>query len=154
MLERLRTWLPSRPAALPSTGFEILYAQLAELYEESAEEAEIRHALPGPLDERHPGWVFAYDPKRRTFEAREQSAPLLLRPLRLAVSVALAPGQPLRFEGQAFAAYSGADAWEVFALRAMLEALHARTDELPVNTTSPFTSSSAELPKFRKTPRR
>jgi superfamily II DNA or RNA helicase len=129
VLERLRTWLPPRPSALPASGFEILYAQLAELYEESAEEADIRHALPGPLDERHPGWTFTYDAKRRTFEARERSAPLLARPLRLAVSVALAPGQPLRFEGQAFASYSGADAWEVFALRAMLEALHARTDD-------------------------
>ena len=129
VLERLRTWLPPRPAALPATGFEILYAQLAELYEDDAEEAEIRHALPGPLDDRHPGWAFAYDPKRRTFEARERASPLLERPLRLAVSVALTPGQPLRFEGQAFASYSGADAWEVFALRAMLEALHARADE-------------------------
>ena len=129
VLERLRTWLPPRPAALPATGFEILYAQLADLYEDNAEEAELRHALPGPLDDRHPGWVFAYDPKRRTFEARERPAPLLERPLRLAVSVALAPGQPLRFEGQAFATYSGADAWEIFALRAMLEALHARTDD-------------------------
>ena len=125
VLERLHVWLPAPAAEIPTTGFEVLYAQLAELYASHAEDAELRHALPGPLDDRHPGWEFAYDSKRRTFEARERAAPLLERPMRLVVSVALAPGQPLRFENQAFASYSGADAWEVFALRAMLIALHA-----------------------------
>ncbi|MBX3226730.1 MAG: DEAD/DEAH box helicase [Labilithrix sp.] len=129
VLERLRIWLPPPPAPMPATGFEVLYAQLAELYADRAVECEIRHALPGPLDDRHPGWTFTYDPKRRVLEARESSSPLLARPLRLALSVALAPGTPLRFEGQAFTSYAGADAWELFALRALLEAMHARRDE-------------------------
>jgi superfamily II DNA or RNA helicase len=129
VLERLQTWLPPSPASIPSTGFEILYTQLSELYEQRAEDAEIRHLLPGPLDARHPGWTFHFDSKRRVLEARENGSLLLHRPHRLAVSVILAPGQPLRFENQAFTAYTGADAWEMFALRALLLALQAKKDE-------------------------
>ncbi|MDF2694099.1 MAG: SNF2/helicase domain protein [Labilithrix sp.] len=111
-----------------SGGFARLYGRLADTYRERVENVRIRGPLPGPLDGRHPGFTFAYHAKRRVFEIRERSSPLLKAPLHLGLELPLGePDRDLRFEDKALSTYE-TDAWEIFALRAMLEAMHARVD--------------------------
>lgn len=127
-LATLRAWRPP-PSPLPAaTGFGELYATLARVYVEHAEHAEVGSAPPGPLDERHPGFVLAYAPRRRVLEIREKTTTLLRAPRFLAVTIALEPGERVAFEPGAFGDRLSTDAWDLFALRALLAALAAQTE--------------------------
>ena len=125
-LTTLRTWTP--PAApLPGTLFASVYDKLAERYLERREGAVIRRAAPGPLEgTRHPGFDFKYDAHLGLFSARERPTLLLGEPFSLAFSLPLgARGEP-RFAENPNEASEPADAWDLFALRAVIIALHAR----------------------------
>lgn len=127
-LETLRAWRPPPPPLPSATGFADLYAKLAGVYADHAAHAEVGSVPPGPLDERHPGFAFAYAPRRRVLEIREKTSALLREPRFLAVTLALDPGERVAFEAGAFGDRASTDAWDLFALRAMLSALAARTD--------------------------
>ena len=128
-LETLRTWTPPE-CPLPGTVFGDLYARLAERYVARREGAQICRGAPGPLEgRRHPGFDFFYDAQRGVFEARERRTALLTDPLRLAFALPLASRAEPRFEESALESYGPADAWDVFALRAVLIGLHDRTED-------------------------
>lgn len=131
-LETLRTWTP--PATpLPGSVFGDVYTKLAERYLARRGDAQICRAAPGPLEgRRHPGFDFFYDAQRGVFEARERRTALLSEPFRLAFALPLASRGEPRFEESALEAYGPADAWDVFALRAVLIALAARTEDAVV----------------------
>jgi superfamily II DNA or RNA helicase len=131
-LATLRTWTPD-PPPLPGTLFAAIYGKLAERYLERRGAARIYRAAPGPLDgPRHPGFDFSYDAQRGVFSARERRTPLLGEPFRFAFSLPLSSRGEPQFEENAQEAYAPADAWDVFALRAVLIALHARTEDAVV----------------------
>ncbi len=130
-LATLRAWRAPELAATARTRFTDLYGELAEIYAVRSSSAKIGSALPGPLEGgRHPGFSFAYDQQRRIFEVVEKPSPILEdERRRLALSISIDdPGETFRFEGHAFAEHGAADAWDLFALRALLQALHARTE--------------------------
>jgi superfamily II DNA or RNA helicase len=128
-LETLRTWTPP-PSPLPGTTFGDVYTKLAERYLARRADAQVCRGAPGPLEgRRHPGFDFRYDAQRSVFDARERSSPLLTQPFHLAFSLPLsARGEP-HFDESALEAYGPADAWDLFALREVLIALHARTED-------------------------
>ena len=131
-LETLRTWTPPEPP-LAGTVFADVYAKLAERYVARRAEAQICRGAPGPLaGRRHPGFDFFYDAQRGVFEARERRNALLTEPFRLAFALPLASRAEPRFEESALESYGPADAWDVFALRAVLIALHERTEDAVV----------------------
>jgi superfamily II DNA or RNA helicase len=131
-LEVLRSWTPPDPPK-PGTALGDRYAELAERYLECREGAAVHRAPPGPLEgARHPGFALAFDRKKRTLELSERRSPLLPSPLRLAVTLPLDPGQPLRFDRDALGLHQAGCAWDLFALRALLLALHDGTDEAVV----------------------
>ncbi len=123
----LRAWqVPPLPI---TSAFGELYARLGRLYDASTSNVIVGAALPGPLDARHPGFDFAYDPTKGLFEVRERSAPLLAKPRALAAQLTLDdPVRPVTFLDNALADLGPKDAWELFALREMLRLLHARED--------------------------
>jgi superfamily II DNA or RNA helicase len=131
-LATLRSWTPP-DTPLPGTVFGEVYTALAERYLACREDAQIRRAAPGPLEgRRHPGFDLFYDAQRGVFEARERRVPLLTEPFRLSFTLPLGTrGQP-RFEPGALEAHGPPDAWDVFALRAVLIALHDRTEDAVV----------------------
>ncbi|MDB4937791.1 MAG: Superfamily helicase, family [Labilithrix sp.] len=128
-LETLRTWTP--PAApLPGTVFGQLYANLAERYLACRVDPTIFRCAPGPLDgRRHPGFDLFYDAQRGVFDARERRLPLGGEPMRLAFTLPLASRAEARFEPGVLQDPDRTDAWDLFALRAVLIALHARTED-------------------------
>ena len=128
-VETLRTWTPPEPPASSNVLAEV-YAKLAERYLAVRHATQISRGAPGPLEgRRHPGFDFFYDAQRCVFEARERRTMLLLEPFRLAFSLPLSSrGEPRLADG-ALEAQEEADAWDVFALRAVLIALHARTED-------------------------
>jgi superfamily II DNA or RNA helicase len=125
--EELRAWEPPEP---PEVGTELgaLYGRLVRTYRETRGRAEIWRTLPGPLDERHPGFSFSYDVERRRFEAAERSSPLLAAPKHLSIGIPLDPAEPPAM-GESFRSYGLTDAWDLFALRAVLLAIVAGEDE-------------------------
>ena len=128
-LATLRTWTPPTPR--PSgTAFDALCASLAARYLECRDDLILRRTPPGPIDDaRHPGFDVVYEAKRRRVVVRERASKLLRNPLELAFIVPLeAPGEP-RFENDAVNPSTAVEAWELFALRALLLALAARTDD-------------------------
>ncbi|HSO34535.1 MAG TPA: DEAD/DEAH box helicase [Labilithrix sp.] len=129
-VETLRTWTPPE-TPLPGTVYGEVYAKLAERYLARRDEIAVRRGAPGPLTGgRHPGFDFRYDAERGLFEAIERRTPLHLEPSRLTFMLPLAArGQP-RFDDSVLDAYGPADAWELFALRAVLLALHGRTEDV------------------------
>ena len=128
-VETLRTWSP-RATPLPGTLFAEVYENLAERYLSRREDVQICRAAPGPLEgPRHPGFDYFYDAQRRVFEARERRTTLLSQPFRLAFSLPLGSRGEPRFEESALEGHGPADAWDLFALRAVLEALHARDED-------------------------
>jgi superfamily II DNA or RNA helicase len=129
VLESLRSWQVP-PSPLPRTsGFTHLYVKLAKVYEDHAKNVVVGSALPGPLDGRHPGFAFEYESTKRLVAIREKPAVLIHRSRCLTVQLPFdEPGQPISFADSAFAAHGATDAWDLFALREMLKALHARTD--------------------------
>ena len=131
-VETLRTWTPPEPP-LPGSVLAEVYTKLAQRYLAVRDGTQISRAAPGPLEgRRHPGFDFFYDAQRCVFEARERRTMLLLEPLRLAFSLPLsARGEP-RLEDRILDDIGQADAWDVFALRAVLIALHARTEDAVV----------------------
>jgi superfamily II DNA or RNA helicase len=119
VVQALRKWKP--PAVLGPLG--PFVEKLAEQYREHRTAIEIRHALPGPLDDRHPGFELHYDPKKRLLTLEEKWEGVG-RAKQLALEVPLDPEAPIAFADQAFTDLGGvADAWELFALRAMIERL-------------------------------
>jgi superfamily II DNA or RNA helicase len=127
-LAQLRSFTPAGLAS-SSGGFSQFYEKLATIYRERRKQLQIGGALPGPLDARHPGFACAYHAKRRVFEIVERPSPLLKTPLRLAIALPLGEApERIAFENGAFPEWGACDAWDVFALRALLEALHARAD--------------------------
>ncbi|HVJ89071.1 MAG TPA: DEAD/DEAH box helicase, partial [Labilithrix sp.] len=129
VLESLRAFRAPRSMLPKESAFGVFYVKLAKLYADRAKDVRIGHALPGPLDGRHPGFSISWSPKRGLLEVCEKSSALLAAPLRLGVVIQLdEPRAPLSFDGHAFAEYGAGDAWELFALRALLSALHDRTD--------------------------
>jgi len=132
-LDALRTWRPPALGVQRKDGFTEVYEALSEIYitRAGSDAVTVGSALPGPLDDgRHPGFSLAYDQPRRVFEIRENASPLLVDGQRsLAIEVPVAtPGESVRFEAPSFGEYGTTDAWDLFALRRLLEALHARTD--------------------------
>jgi superfamily II DNA or RNA helicase len=112
----------------PASTFAAFYARLAELYVRHADSTRVRGDLPGPLDGRHPGFVVTFDSKRRTLSATERAAVLLPSPQCLSFEVPTEPGAPLPtspLANGAFTSSDGADAWGLFALRALLLELAA-----------------------------
>ncbi len=131
-LATLRAWRAPAIPRVARTAFTDVYDALAEVYAARSETAKVGSAVPGPLDGvRHPGFTFAWDKERRIFEASENPTPILdeekLRKLAIVIPVD-EPGKPVRFGGHAFADHGATDAWDLFALRAVLEALTARTN--------------------------
>ncbi len=125
-ISRLRAWNPPNPPG-PGTAYAAFYTKVAKLYVRGRREPRVRGALPGPLDERHPGFTLSFDRKTRTLYATEIAAPPLLRtPLRLGVKVPSDPAGDVRLESASF--MHETDAWELFALRAILIALVSRSD--------------------------
>ena len=133
-LETLRTWTPPElPEDVRATTLGEVYAKLADRYLEVRDGVRIQRGAPGPLEgRRHPGFDFFYDAQRCVFEARERRNLLLLEPFRLAFALPLSSRGDPRFEDQAFGTPEDSDAWEVFALRAVILALHARTEDAVV----------------------
>lgn len=129
IVETLRTWKPPALPRASGQGFSDFYRALVRVYETRARDVRIGYGLPGPLDERHPGFDVSYVAKRRVFELREKSPDAASR-LALAVVVPLdQPEQTLLFRESAFGEHDGAaEAWDLFALRAMISVVHARTD--------------------------
>ena len=129
-VETLRTWTPPK-APLPGTVYAEVYTKLAERYLARRDDAAVRRSAPGPLTGgRHPGFDFRYDAHRGVFEAAERRSPLYLEPSRFTFSLPLASrGQP-RFDDTVLEAYGATDAWELFALRAVLIAIHGRTEDV------------------------
>ncbi len=129
-VETLRTWTPPKPP-LPGTVYASVYSKLAERYVARRGEVAVRRAAPGPLTgNRHPGFDFRYDAHRGVFEAAERRSPLHLEPSRFSFSLPLASRAQPRFDETVLEAYGAADAWELFALRAVLIALHGRTEDV------------------------
>jgi len=129
-VETLRTWTPPK-APLPGTVYAEVYTKLAERYLARRGEIAVRRSVPGPLTGgRHPGFDFRYDAHRGVFEAAERRSPLHLEPSRFAFSLPLASRAQPRFDETVLEAYGAADAWELFALRAVLVALHGRTEDV------------------------
>ncbi len=128
-LETVRAWTPAE-SPLPGTVFADVYAKLAERYVARRHDAQIGRGAPGPLEGgRHPGFDFFYDAQRGVFEARERRTSLLTAPFRLAFALPLASRAEPRFEEGALEGYGAADAWDLFALRAVLIAMAERTED-------------------------
>lgn len=125
VLDALTAWKPPKPPG-PGTAYAAFCGKLAEVYEAARRKPRIRAALPGPLDDRHPGFTFRFDSKQRTLYATENASPLIATPLRLGVKVPSDPAGDVRLESPSFT--HEADAWELFALRAVLVALISKTD--------------------------
>lgn len=131
-VETLRTWTPP-PSPLPGTVFGDVYTKLAQRYLARRDDAQVCRGAPGPLEgRRHPGFDLRYDAQRGVFEARERHSSLLTQPFRLAFSLPLASRGEPHFEESALETYGPADAWDLFALRDVLIALHARTEDAVV----------------------
>jgi superfamily II DNA or RNA helicase len=129
-LDTLRAWQPPRLPAEAPEGVRDLYDGLVRVYTERAADARIGYGPPGPLDARHPGFELSYFAKRRVLEVRERSSSLLTDARHLAILIGLdQPGRPFTFEGSAFAPYGAVEAWDLFALHAMITALHSRKSD-------------------------
>jgi superfamily II DNA or RNA helicase len=129
-LRVLQSWEPP-PLEGPATPFADLYRWLAAHYQRWRGRAVIVRFPPGPVDDpRHPGFSFSYEAGRHAFVAKERVAPALANPQRLVLTIPTHPGEAPRLESTAAAhAYAGHDAWELFATREVLRALHAREAE-------------------------
>ncbi|MBX3192200.1 MAG: DEAD/DEAH box helicase [Labilithrix sp.] len=128
-LDLLRTWTPP-DAPLPQAAFGQLYAKLADDYVAHRKSVKIGLGPPGPIDDpRHPGFSFDYDEKLRRLVVRENASSLLSRPERLSLTIPLVPGAEPHFEQGLLPSHGDVDASTLFALRALLLALHERTDE-------------------------
>jgi superfamily II DNA or RNA helicase len=127
VVDALRTWNPT-PTRGPLGPF---VEKLIAEYRDRRGAVEIRHALPGPLDDRHPGFDLRYEPKKRRLVLQEKWEGIG-KPKQLALEVPLDPAAPLAFEDQAFTDLGGvADAWELFALRALIErVVHGEGDDV------------------------
>jgi superfamily II DNA or RNA helicase len=125
VFEALRAFQPPKSPG-PGTAYAAFYGKLAQTYAAARQRPRIRGALPGPLDERHPGFTFTFDSRQRTLYATENPSPLIPTPLRLGVKVPSDPADDVRLESPSFT--NEADAWELFALRAVLIALITKTD--------------------------
>ncbi|MDB5216247.1 MAG: hypothetical protein JWO86_4174, partial [Myxococcaceae bacterium] len=131
-LATLRAWTPPE-APLPGSVFAEVYGALAERYLACRDDAQIRRAAPGPLEgRRHPGFDLFYDAQRGVFEARERRVPLLTDPFKLSFMLPLGTRGEPRFEAGTLEAHGPPDAWDLFALREVLIALHARTEDAVV----------------------
>jgi len=127
VLVALRAWEPS-PSPAPGTPFGDVYARLAERYRAVRELAYIRSLPPGPLDARHPGFTFAWDPKVSAFTAAEWIPRAIGIPRELRFTLPLLHRSEPRFADGELDESDAPDAWSLFALRAILIALHARED--------------------------
>jgi superfamily II DNA or RNA helicase len=131
-LATLRAWTPPE-APLPGSVFAEVYGALAERYLACRDDAQIRRAAPGPLEgRRHPGFDLFYDAQRGVFEARERRVPLLTEPFKLSFMLPLGTRGEPRFEAGTLEAHGPPDAWDLFALREVLLALHARAEDAVV----------------------
>lgn len=140
-LGKLRAWKPRRGYAV-GTDLGRIHYQLCEVYEEARDSARVRRAVPGPLDERHPGFVAEYDSATRQLRVVEKKSPLLGKPLALELALPLDPREPVRTVGGGLVYPSERDAWDLFALRALLLMLEAGEDpgirKLREELTQPF----------------
>lgn len=126
-LDALRAWTPP-PTPMEGTSFAAFYARLAEAYVHNRDQLRIYDDVPGPLDGRHPGFELTFNPADRRLKATEKPDDRFqVPPLSLEISVPRQPGdRPHLAYNWVFR--TRVDAWEVFALRAILIALHERTD--------------------------
>jgi hypothetical protein len=124
-LALLRSWMPPEPPE-PGTAYAVFYTKLAKIYEASCSGLRIRGTLPGHFDERHPGFSYGFDAKHRMLHATERSSATLRTPLRLGVKVPSDLSDEVRLESKMYT--HEADAWEVFAMRALLIAVAERRD--------------------------
>ena len=119
-IEALATWRPP-PTPDPTTAYGRVHAFLGDRYLALAKGCVVHETLPGPLDERHPGFVFEYDARARCYRARECVSALLQRPtfyvLRFPEFPSEIPHLQMTPEGARI------DAWELFVLRALLTEL-------------------------------
>jgi superfamily II DNA or RNA helicase len=128
VVDALRAWQVP-PSPLPKTSaFSELYIALARIYETAARNVVVGAALPGPLDDRHPGFIVEYEPTKRLLVLHEKPSSVLTDPWSLGAVLPFDdPGAPIAFSRNAFATHGAADAWDLFALRRLLEELHARS---------------------------
>ena len=125
----LAAWEPPK-APLGGTGFGVLYEMLAYVYMSARTRVEIRSVAPGPIGgDRHPGFYLVWEGKRRRLEIRERAAPFLLAPNRLALSIPLGGKDKPGLLDNALPSHGPTDAWELFALRTLLQMLHEGKDE-------------------------
>jgi superfamily II DNA or RNA helicase len=127
-IEVLQTWEPPAPT-LPETAFGKVFESLAERYRACRSHAAIRSTPPGPLDKRHPGFAFFYDAEQHVFALVERTSAALGEGRRFAFSMPLASRTEPSFEGGTLALDGQADAWELFALRTALLALHEGSED-------------------------
>ena len=135
-LEALRDWRPRR-GFRAKTDIGRIHEQLADVYDRARDSSVIRKAVPGPLDERHPGFAFEYDAETRRLRVTERTTPRRIYPA-LLLQIPFDVRAPIRFEEAAFERPATHDAWDLFALRALLLAIEegmdptikALTDEL------------------------
>jgi len=111
-----------QPAVSHSFGepYGDFYELLADRYRERARHAVLTENVPGPLDERHPGFSFRYVAASSLLSVREERSALGVTPLALDITVPLEPGDPIHVYPPATGADAVVCAWELFALRRLL----------------------------------
>ena len=122
-LETLRAWTPP-PNPQPGTVYGDIYEKLAQRYVAGVSDVRIKRAAPGPLG-RHEGFDVAYDSKKRVLVLSEKPSRLLADPLTFTVRLPREPNDAIRID-EIDSFYGPVDAWALFALRALLFALHDR----------------------------
>lgn len=155
VLVALQRWRPRR-GFRAGTDVGRLHEQLADIYDGARVTAVIRKAVPGPLDERHPGFRFTYDLQTRRLAVAEKAAtPLLQRVQTLLLQLPFDVREPVRFEDAGFERQANHDAWELFALRALLLAIDEGTDPAIAALTSELSQPLWEqmLARLAPTPR-
>jgi superfamily II DNA or RNA helicase len=127
-IKTLAGWSPPR-APLPGTVFAEVYTRLAAIYIRERSRAALVDVPPGPLDGRHPGFIMRFDSRGGRFVATERESTLLGTPKSFAFRLLPPSNTEVTFDSYAFSRHEIANAWELFALRAVLIALAERTDE-------------------------
>lgn len=127
---QLASWRP--PAApIAGTAYADLFDGLTRIYVEWVGEGrarKVRQDLPGPLDDRHPGFDLQYDGTARTLSLREKidRQDALRDQVRLVAQLPIVPGGEITFGSSYYVGPADWDAWHVFALRELLIRLEQR----------------------------
>lgn len=120
-IEALRGFVPPTHAE-PESPMGVLYRKLVRSFGDLAMRATLLDTLPGPLDARHPGFLFEYARATRTLTIRERNSPAVVPARLLDVRLSVVGDEPVVGTRSSF--HTAADLWEVFALRALLLAIH------------------------------